>query len=270
MIKERPQVVSGRHTHRMLPSLAPRQNTRSRIVLFTERNSPFGENFFRKIQQHRKADLVAVVSSPEGHFSPDYDSTAADVIAAAASAQIPVFMPSRPAEMGAILHELRPDYFFVANYQRILPPQIFNLPRRLCINFHVGPLPRYAGLIPWHWMWLNHETNGGVAAIRTEEQVDGGDIVDEVPVPIDPNWSELEIRDAHFEAAYGLLLRLLDRLPGLSADDLRPQDLRDRTYYDRTGLVPHKCGPFMNGRKRKPYTETATLGAITHTECPHA
>lgn len=151
-------------------------------------------------------------------------------------------MPRIPGEAAGELRELSADYFIVANYQRIIPESIMEIPRRFCVNFHVGPLPRYAGLTPWHWMRVNRETRGGVAAIRLGTRLDAGDIVDELPVPLPADSSEDEIRLLHFNAAYLLLDRVLGNLPLLEPGDLRPQDLSRRTYYNRSGPVMGEFG----------------------------
>ena len=39
-------------------------------------------------------------------------------------------------------------------------------------------------------MWLNHEKQGGVAAIRINDVIDAGDILEERPVPILAQRSE--------------------------------------------------------------------------------
>jgi methionyl-tRNA formyltransferase len=211
-------------------------------VLFSEANSPFGETFLRLIHHHPLAELVAVVSREPGTICPDYPADAVDVPGVARSLCIPSLMPRIPGEAAAELRELKADYFIVANYQRVIPESIMQIPHRFCVNFHVGPLPRYAGLIPWHWMRVNRETRGGVAAIRLGNRLDAGDIVDEWPVPLPADSSEDEIRLLHFNAAYLLLDRVLEKLPLLEPGDLRPQDLSRRTYYNRSGPVMEEFG----------------------------
>lgn len=211
-------------------------------MLFTEANSPFGEEFLRRIASHSKSSLVAVVTRKPGIFSPDYEIDAADVPGVAAQHGVQLIRPLSWVDVAAVLQGLAPDYFIVGNYQQFLPRRIREIPRRFPLNFHVSPLPKYAGLTPWRWMRYNGESEGGVVAALTTAVVDGGEIIDRVPVPIDPGWSEIQIRDAHFAAAYSLLDRLLDELPMLRVEDFQPQDLRYRTYYDRSGLVHCQCG----------------------------
>jgi methionyl-tRNA formyltransferase len=216
--------------------------SRARVAFFTECNSPAGEEFLRRIHRHPHANLVALVTRPQGVLSPDYKSNAADVPGTAASLGIPVLRPPVIGNAAAMLEALGADHFVVANYQRLLPRQIYQLPHRFTIVFHVAPLPRYAGLVPWRWMRKNRETHGGVAAIRASDIMDAGDIIDELPLRLDPDWNEEVIREVHFKAVYKLLDRVLDRLPHLCEALFRPQELRHRTYYDRSGFVKSKSG----------------------------
>jgi methionyl-tRNA formyltransferase len=226
----------------MEPSTGTSAPSRPRLVLFSEDNSPFGERFLQEILRHEGSEPVAVVTRKHGTLCPDYPARDISVVTAAREAGLPVLRFRRTEALVAALESLGADHFLVANFQQRLPARIARVPRGFCINFHVGPLPRYAGLIPWHWMWVNRETNGGVAAIRVSERIDAGDIVDEIAVPLPVGTSEAEIRRLHFEAAYLLLQRVLDRLPTLSSPDFRPQDLKLRTYFNRTGPVLRECG----------------------------
>ncbi len=231
----------------------------SRIVLFSEANSPFGETFLKLIHHHHRAKLVAVVSREAGVFSPDFPDDQGDVPGTAQSFGIPALRSRNPEEVAPALRKLDADYFIVANYQRLLPEEVIRIPLHFCINFHVGPLPRYAGLVPWHWMRVNRETKGGVAAIRVSNRLDAGDVVDEWPVPLPGNSSEEEIRLLHFSTAYLLLQRVLEKLPSLDPGDLRPQDLRFRTYYNRFGPVTQECGDQSVTQHLKPSNPHAPI-----------
>ncbi len=176
--------VTGYMSARKFP-IPEARTSHIRIVLFTERNSPFGEQFLRRICQHQDSvTLAAVVTRPQGVFAPEYPCNAFDVTHSAASFEAPILAPAKIQSAAAELKSFGADYFVVANYQCIIPRSIYQLSKRCSLNFHVGPLPRYAGLKPWHWMWLNHEKQGGVAAIRINDVIDAGDILEELPVPI--------------------------------------------------------------------------------------
>ncbi|HEX2675577.1 MAG TPA: formyltransferase family protein, partial [Polyangiales bacterium] len=54
------------------------------------------------------------------------------------------------------------DYLFAITFLRILPARVLGMPGRAAINFHDGPLPRYAGLNAPTWALINREREYGI------------------------------------------------------------------------------------------------------------
>src|SRR5919198_741272 len=54
------------------------------------------------------------------------------------------------------------DYLFSIVNPAILPAEVLALPRRLAVNFHDGPLPRYAGVHATSWALINGETRHAI------------------------------------------------------------------------------------------------------------
>lgn len=205
-----------------------------RVILFTETNSIFGYRFLDKLHQQADIHLVAVVTRQKRIFCDYYinDAIQVDNSTEAARRNIPVFRPLNTADPEFLdaLRLLKPDYLLVANYQLKLGPEVLAIPTADAINFHPSPLPRYAGLAPFHWMAQRHETKGGVSAIRMGAGLDDGEIIAQQLLQLDGTESSEEIRQSHFEASW----RLLDLiLPTLVTRTYRsvPQDLEQRTYY---------------------------------------
>ena len=69
------------------------------------------------------------------------------------------------------------DYLFSIVNNSILPKEVFALPRKASINYHDGPLPRYAGTHATSWALMNRERSHGVSWHRIVEMVDAGDIL---------------------------------------------------------------------------------------------
>ncbi|MFM1873693.1 MAG: hypothetical protein RL398_3115, partial [Planctomycetota bacterium] len=76
------------------------------------------------------------------------------------------------AQVGA-----RPDYLWAITWLRILPEAALALPTRTAINFHDGPLPRYAGLNATCWAILHGEQEHGVTWHVIEPKADTGAIL---------------------------------------------------------------------------------------------
>src|SRR4051812_14615899 len=64
------------------------------------------------------------------------------------------------------------DYLFSVANLDVLPDSFLQLPKRLAINFHDGPLPRYAGLNAPVWALLNGEIEHGVTWHEMTSRVD--------------------------------------------------------------------------------------------------
>ena len=134
------------------------------------------------------------------------------------------------------------DYLLSIVNSRILGPDILATPSRGAINYHDGPLPRYAGMHSTSWAILNGETSHGVTWHGIVDVVDAGPIHKQRLVPIEPDDTALSLNARSYEAALDAFLELADDI-GEGRLESREQDLSRRTYYphlarpDAAGLV---------------------------------
>ncbi|MQA30642.1 MAG: peptide synthetase, partial [Luteitalea sp.] len=125
------------------------------------------------------------------------------------------------------------DYLFSVTNLELLPRAVVDMPRRLAVNFHDGPLPRYAGMHATTWALLAGEPAYAVTWHRMGGRVDEGDILIQEPVPIAPDDdTALTLNTKCYEAGMRSFARLLDDLE-LDRIVPRPQDLASRTYFGR-------------------------------------
>ena len=66
------------------------------------------------------------------------------------------------------------DYLFSITNLRMLSRDLLRRARKMAINFHDGPLPRYAGLNAPVWALMAGETEHGVSWHVIEEGAEGG------------------------------------------------------------------------------------------------
>ena len=66
------------------------------------------------------------------------------------------------------------DYLFSVVNMGLLAPEVLALPRRMAINYHDGPLPRYAGAHATSWAILRGERAHGVTWHEMTALVDAG------------------------------------------------------------------------------------------------
>ncbi len=146
------------------------------------------------------------------------------------------------------------DYLFSVNNLSLLAPEVIALPRRGAINFHDGPLPRYAGLNAPAWAILNGETAYGIVWHVMSEGVDQGDVLVRRSVTISPEDTSLTLSTRCYEAGVDAFAELVGRL---ASGEVRPepQDLARRTYFGRHRRPPAAC--FL--RWDRPAAELAAL-----------
>lgn len=119
----------------------------------------------------------------------------------------------------------------VANL-RLIPEEVLALPTRGAINFHDGPLPRYAGLNTPAWAIINGETQHGVTWHLIEAGVDTGDILAQSAVEIAPDETAFSLNSKCYAAGMESFGEVLAQLEG-GALTAVPQDLSQRSYFAR-------------------------------------
>src|SRR5690606_30400292 len=129
--------------------------------------------------------------------------------------------------------------FSIANLT-LIPEDVLALPTRGAINFHDGPLPRYAGLHATTWAILHGERTHGVTWHRIEGGVDEGDIVAQRIFEIDERETALTLNTRCYELGIETFAQLIEAL-GRGEERRRPQDLTQRTYFGRYDRPPAAC-----------------------------
>jgi methionyl-tRNA formyltransferase len=150
-------------------------------------------------------ELVAVVTAPPRPVGRRAVATPTAVGAAAAGLRVPVLVPERlrdPAFLAAVA-DLRPAVGVLADYGKILPPALLDLPARGILNLHPSLLPRHRGAAPIPAAILAGDDVTGVTLIRMDAGLDTGPIVaaDATPLGPDEDAPELEVRLARLAAA---------------------------------------------------------------------
>ncbi len=119
----------------------------------------------------------------------------------------------------------------------VLRPEVLTKARRGAVNFHDGPLPRYAGLNAPVWAILNGEARHGISWHLIEGGVDEGRVLEQRLFDIAADETALSLNGKCFAAA-------LESFPAVVAqlqDGLRaiPQDLSQRSYFARDARPPN-------------------------------
>lgn len=87
----------------------------------------------------------------------------------------------------------KPDLLLVIAFRK-LPPELLIIPTRGAMNLHMSLLPAYRGPAPIHWAIINGETTTGLTTFILNDIIDGGDVIDQmtIPIAIDDTHDSLE------------------------------------------------------------------------------
>ncbi|WP_299411825.1 MupA/Atu3671 family FMN-dependent luciferase-like monooxygenase [uncultured Sulfitobacter sp.] len=164
-----------------------------------------------------------------GHSIAAVVSTDTDVRAWAEAQGIATF--AKPADLtGADFAPF--DWLLSIANLRIIPEPVLALPRKGAVNFHDGPLPRYAGLNTPAWAIINGETQHGVSWHMIEGGVDEGDLLAQEFVEIAENDTAFSLNSKCYAAGMESFARVMAQLES-GAPARTPQDLSQRSYFLR-------------------------------------
>ena len=81
------------------------------------------------------------------------------------------------------LRALRADLQIVVAF-RMLPEAVWQMPPLGTFNLHASLLPQYRGAAPINWAVINGDTETGITTFFLKHEIDTGEIIDQVRVPI--------------------------------------------------------------------------------------
>ncbi len=119
--------------------------------------------------------IIAVVTTPDKPQGRGMILHPSAVKVTAMELGIPVLTPAkhRDPEFIEALRKFDADIFIVVAY-KILPKEVFTIPRLGAFNIHASLLPKYRGAAPINWAIIRGETETGITTFLLEEKVDTG------------------------------------------------------------------------------------------------
>ena len=109
---------------------------------------------------------------------------------------IPVLQPEKLKDPDFVeeLRSLRADLQIVVAF-RMLPEIVWNMPPMGTFNLHASLLPQYRGAAPINWAVINGDTETGITTFFLRHEIDTGDIIQQVKVPIYPTDNVGDVHD---------------------------------------------------------------------------
>lgn len=166
-------------------------------------------------------DVQAVVTQPDRPKGRKRVLTPSPVKVAAQAHDLPVLQPKKmnnSDEMAQIV-ALAPDFIITAAFGQFLPTALLDAAQIAAVNTHASLLPKYRGGAPVHYAIMNGDTETGVSIMYMVKQMDAGDVIDVVKVPITAQDNVGTMFDKLSLAGRDLLLATL---PKIAAGEIAP------------------------------------------------
>ena len=153
-------------------------NTEHRIMKIIFMGTPDFAIPSLKILVESKHEVLAVVTSPDKQRGRGQKISFTPVKKFAFENNLPVLQPEKLKNNSQLVEDLKKfdaDLYVVVAF-RILPPEVFNIPKFGSFNLHGSYLPKYRGAAPIQWALINGETETGLTTFKLAEKVDTGNI----------------------------------------------------------------------------------------------
>jgi len=187
------------------------------------------------------AQLLAVVTGVDKPAGRGQKVQSSPVKQRAVAANISILQPEnlRDPSFREVLQRLEADLFVVVAF-RILPPEIFKLPRLGAVNVHASLLPKYRGAAPIQWAILRGEKETGVTTFFIDEKVDTGELIMQLRTPIGEMETAGELHDrlmilgaeALVETVKMIAAGTVTRQPQIGTPTLAPKITREMAHID--------------------------------------
>ncbi len=161
-----------------------------------------------EILLNNKYTISAVVTAPDKPRGRGQQVSFTPVKKFALQYALPVLQPESLKDSTFItqLQLLQPDLFVIVAF-RILPKEVFTIPKLGAFNLHASLLPKYRGAAPINWAIINGETESGVTSFLLREKVDTGNIILQAHVAIREEMTAGDLHDVLAEVGAEIVLQ---------------------------------------------------------------
>lgn len=157
--------------------------------------------------------ISAVVTAPDRASGRGLKVTESDIKKGALKLGIPLLQPTSLKDDHFIeqLRELEADLFVVVAF-RMLPKEVWSLPKLGTINLHSSLLPQYRGAAPINHAIIEGEKESGVTTFLIDHQIDTGAILEQLKVKIGEEESAGSLHDRLMVKGAELLSSTVEKL----------------------------------------------------------
>ena len=217
-----------------------------KIVFFG--NADFGLHALKSLVQSPEHEIIAVVTNPDNKVSRN-KKRLKPVRKFALNNSIKLIEQDNISEKHFIedLKKKNADIFLVVAY-KIIPKEIYNIPKYGAINIHASLLPQYRGAAPIQRALMNGDNSTGISTFFINEKIDRGELIYQKKVPIKNSDS--------FE---DLWIRLSKEGPAIIKRTLELIEIGQKELVDRSELKASYALKINKDELRINWSEEASL-----------
>lgn len=119
------------------------------------------------------------------------------------------------------------DVFVVVAF-RMLPTEVWKMPTYGTFNLHASLLPDYRGAAPINWSIINGDKITGVSTFFIDEEIDTGNIIDQVEMAIGENETAGELHDRMMLVGGELVVKTLHTIFHKQVKTIAQADITNR------------------------------------------
>ena len=131
------------------------------------------------------------------------------------------------------IKSLSPDLIVVVGYNKLIPREIFEIPKYKSINMHPSYLPYYRGQHVINWALINGEKETGVTIHVLNEKFDKGPIIKQKKIPIYLDEDIVSLSKRISKAGGKLLVEVIDNLKQKNFRTVKQSHIRAKYYRPR-------------------------------------
>lgn len=153
-------------------------------------------------------NVVGVITAPDKPAGRGRKIQMSDVKVEALKHHIPILQPEnlKSPDFLESLKNLNANLQIVVAF-RMLPKNVWQMPRLGTFNLHASLLPNYRGAAPINWAIINGETKTGVTTFFLDEKIDTGAIIYQAEADINPDENAGNLHDKLMALGSNLIIK---------------------------------------------------------------
>lgn len=157
--------------------------------------------------------VAGVVTAPDKPAGRGHRVQCSPVKQYALAHGLPLLQPERLKDEAFVeaLRAWQADLQVVVAF-RMLPEVVWSMPRLGTFNLHASLLPQYRGAAPINWAVIHGDTETGITTFFLQHEIDTGEIIDRVRIPIAPADNAGTVHDRLMVLGGQLVTRTVDRI----------------------------------------------------------